>query len=74
MFDKEKTIVKPNTERFLRPCEEAMLKAADDITHIHIENTDTGESFIRELTDITPFKFYDVCNTHYIFSWKHVED
>jgi hypothetical protein len=74
MFSKEKTIIKPNTERFLCPVEEDEFKAAGKITHIHIENTETGESFIRELTDITPFKFSDVCNTQYIFSWKHVED
>ncbi|MCZ7362873.1 MAG: hypothetical protein O8C58_06020 [Candidatus Methanoperedens sp.] len=70
-FHKEKTGLKCNTIRtFIKVSEfkefEAFKEAFDKLPNkqIQIINTVTSESFIRRLTDISPFE------EHFIFSWR----
>ena len=65
-FLKEKYGSKPNTARILPPMElHKFNSVSEHIGFIEIVNTDTGESFKRELTDISRYK--DMV----IFSWRN---
>jgi hypothetical protein len=69
MFEKEKDGRKPNTLRMIYN-DDPRYDALKDktATHITIENTDTKEAFMREITDISFWSGW------WIISWKHEED
>jgi hypothetical protein len=61
-FHKEKYGQKPNTVRNLDSAEQEILRKSH-LKWICIRNTETDESFLRQLSDITCF------NNSFIFSW-----
>lgn len=65
-FDKEKRGVKPNTIRRIEDTDPkaALVRVA---THIIIENTETGETFTREITDASYIEMFGLWD----ISWKH---
>ncbi len=66
MFEKEKCGVKPNTVRDIDMFDERFTRLIDgDSRVIRIENSETGESFQRPITDVTVWK--DLM----MISWKH---
>ena len=78
-FRKELYGSKPNTVRILDKKEERAVQAArNNLERILITNTHTEQSFERELTDITNFKFtitkFEFTHEDpeiWIFSWKN---
>lgn len=76
MYVKEKSGKKNNTLRkFLAEFVEdkrfsALMKIKDENLECEIEiiNTETGESFIRKITDVSTYKGF------FIITWKHEED
>lgn len=65
---------KRNTTRFVDAIEHLALsdaKSKNKLAHIRIVNTETGESFLRKLTDYRPFFSDDVVagKVCWIFSW-----
>lgn len=65
-FIKEKTGSKSNTVRMPSyEDRESIIECIDTLTHITIISTDTGENFVRQLTDISIYR------EAIIFSWRH---
>ena len=75
MYLKELYGKKPNTVRVFNDTEWVNFQnAIKKLTHIRITNNDTGETFKRELTDISNhgFEFRGIEDlTIWIFSWKN---
>ena len=65
-FDKEKSGIKSNTVRI--PSYEdrdSIIESMDKLSQITIISTDTGENFVRKLTDISTYREI------IIFSWRY---
>jgi len=80
MFEKEKDGRKSNTVRWSYDADEiaCMTIFARDFKkgcqkYIQIENSETGETFVRKLTDITLLTDISFYGGVYIFSWSMKE-
>lgn len=70
-FQKEQKGIKPNTVRVLSQLEENLLyQAKDQLKTIKIISTETGDSFERGITDITPVVLSKACRV-FVISWHH---
>jgi hypothetical protein len=71
-YQKEQKGIKPNTVRILsQPEEEQLYKAKDQLKTIRIISTETGDSFERGITDITPAVLSNECRV-FVISWHHL--
>lgn len=65
-YEKEERGTKPNTTREIDEKDERFIHLRNGLAkYIRVENTDTGQSFLREITDVSEFKGW------MIISWKH---
>lgn len=75
MYEKEKSGIKPNTLRKMVTEDDRFIALRRKLntwdyqpSHICIENKETKEHFIREITDVTEWDGY------LIISWRHEDD
>ena len=70
MYEKEKSGIKNNTVRLVDIFDKRfdILEDISNEVEIEIINTETKESFIRKIRDVT--FFYEYC----VITWKHEED
>ena len=71
-FQKEQSGLKPNTVRILsEPEAEQLDKTKNQLKTIRIISTETGNSFERGITDISPAILESEKCVVFIFSWHH---